>query len=88
MSDLAATNCQSSCNGGCGWTMGNGCNGSSLIWILFLLCFCGNGNSGWGGNDGCNSCDSLIWILLLLSFCGNGNSGFLGCGSCGNCGGC
>lgn len=80
MSDLAATNCQTTCNGGCGWSNGNGCGGSSIIWILLLLCCCGNG-SVFGGNDGCNSCDSLIWILLLLCFCGNGNSSScLGCG--------
>lgn len=82
MSDLAATNCQTSCGGGCGWSTNGGCNGSSLIWILLLLCFCGGGNNGCGRGDGGNSCDSLIWILLLLCFCGGGNnnSSCLGCG--------
>ena len=87
MSDLAATNCQTSCNTGCGWNMGSGCNGTSIIWILLLLCWCGNGSSGFGGNDGCNGCDSILWILLLLCWCGNGNGGNscgIGCG--GGCG--
>lgn len=79
MSDLAATNCQSSCDRDCGWNFCNGCNGTSIIWILFLLCFCGNG-SGFSGRDGCNSCDSLIWIIILLFLCGNDGSSHIGCG--------
>lgn len=77
MSDLAAANCQTSCDNSCGCNL---CNGNSIIWILLLLCLCGNGGSSFGRGGDCNSCDSLIWILILLSCCnGGGNSGF-GCG--------
>ena len=72
MSDLAATNCQSSCNGGCGLGFGN----NSFIWIILLLCCC-NGNS-WNGDEGCG-CESIIWIILLLCCC-NGNHGGFNCG--------
>ena len=62
MSDLVATNC------GCGGNDNNCC--SSIIWIILLLCLCGNSGSAFSG-DGCgcgggnNSC---IWIILLLLF--------------------
>ena len=76
MSDLAATNCQTSCNNGCG------CGNNSCLWIILLLLCCGNGTSSFGG-DGCG-CESLIWILLLLCFCGNNSNGCglnsIGCG--------
>ena len=63
MSDLAATNC--------GCDDRNGC--SSIIWILLLLCCCGNGHGFFGG-DGCgNGCDSIWIILLILCCCGNGH---------------
>lgn len=78
MSDLAATNCQTSCNNeGCGWGGNNSC-----IWILILLFFCGNGSSIFSRNDDCGcGCESIIWILILLSLCGNNSCGFnLGCG--------
>ena len=70
MSDLSATNC--GCNDG--WGCGN-----SIIWIILLLCCCGNGNSGFG-NNGCGGDNSCLWIILLLLFCGGG------CGN--NNGGC
>ena len=44
MSDLAATYC------GCGGNDGCGCQ--SILWILVLLCACGNNNGGFFGN-GC-----------------------------------
>lgn len=82
MSDLAATNC----GNGCGCGSSNDC--CSIIWIILLLsCFCGNGNSIFGGGDGCGN-NSCLWIILLLLFCGNGNSGFggNGCGCNFGCG--
>ncbi len=67
MSDLAATNC------GCGNDVGNGC--SSIIWIILLLCICGNnGNSGFN-NGGCGGDNGCLWIILLLLFCGGGCGG-------------
>lgn len=76
MSDLAATNCNTSCDRGSSWGWGN----NSCLWIIILLFLCG-GNSCWGNNDGCG-CDSIIWILILLCCCGNGRDS--GCGlSCG-----
>ena len=64
MSDLAATNC------GCGCEDRLGC--SSIIWILLLLCCCGNGSGFFGRGDGCgNGCESIWIILLILCCCGN-----------------
>lgn len=74
MSDLAATNC-----GGCNCNEG-GCG--SILWIILLLCCCGNGNSGFlGSNNGCGN-DSCLWIILLLFFCGGGCGNNNGCGFC------
>lgn len=79
MSDLAATNCNTSCNGCSNWGFG----GNSCLWIIILLFFCNNGSS-WNRDDGCGcgcGCDSIIWILILLSCCGNNSGNFgLGCG--------
>lgn len=67
MSDLAATNC----GGGCGCNEG-GCG--SIIWIILLLCCCGNGNSGlFGRNDGCGCGDNSCMLIILLLFCCGGN---------------
>ncbi|KSV58298.1 hypothetical protein [Acetivibrio ethanolgignens] len=70
MSDLAATNCGTSC----------GCNGgNNCLWILLLLFFCGNGRGIFGGNGcGCDGlfggdnddCCSWIIILILIFCCG------------------
>lgn len=57
------------CGFGCG-------NENSIIWIILLLCLCGNNNgcdNGWG--------DNWIWIILLLCCCGNNNS--IGNNNCG-----
>lgn len=93
MSDLAATNCgcgdDRSCGCGCGCENNNdnGCgimggfgsnNCCSILWIIILLCMCGNGNRGcsnWGGGDNC----CWIIIVLLLLCCGN-NGNDCGCG--------
>lgn len=72
MSDLSATHC--GCNDACSKpSCNNGCSG--IIWIIILLCICGNGNDGImggicgnGGNNNC--CDKC---------CDDGCSG--GCGS-------
>lgn len=73
MSDIAATNCGCECSGG-----NNGCG--NLIWILLIMCCCGNGcggcehsgscGCGFGGNNGCD----WIWIILLLNCCGGSRS--------------
>lgn len=57
---------------------GFGCGNESIIWILILLCCCGN-------NDGCNNWGdngSWLWILILLFCCGNNNNNSIG----NNCG--
>ena len=85
MSDLTATNC------GCGSSCGsNLLGGSSCIWIILILLFCGggcgNGIGGLiGGNNGCGcgcgseanngGCDCIIWIILILLLCGNNSTG-------------
>lgn len=61
------------CGFGCG-------NDNGIIWIILLLCLCGNnngcGNNGWGES-------SWIWIILLLCCCGNNNNSIgSGCSSC------
>ena len=60
----------------CGFGSGND---NGIIWIILLLCLCGNnngcGNNGWGES-------SWSWIILLLCCCNNGNSISNGCGSC------
>ena len=78
MSDLASTGC--GCGNDC--QENNGCN--SVLWIILLLCCCGNGNGCFGGNNG--GCDCL-WIIILLCCCGNGfgNNGGCGCGGNGLC---
>lgn len=62
------------CGFGCG-------NENGIIWILLLLCLCGN-----NGNSGCNSCgvadNNWIWIILLLCCCGNNGNQLGNCGSC------
>lgn len=69
MSDLAATNCGCGCEGGTSPSFNNGCN--SILWIIILLCCCGNswGNgcgNGCGGNGfGGDNCCLLVLILLL-----------------------
>lgn len=62
---------------------GFGCGGdSSCLWILILLCCCGNGIGGTSCGGGCGGgCgdSSWLWILILLCCCG-------GCGNqIGNC---
>ena len=70
MSDLVATNC------GCQQER-TGCGNNSIIWILLLLCFCGNNTGGSGlfnmGTGGCGCGDNnCMWIILLLLFCNGG----------------
>ena len=77
MSDLTATSC------GCGTNNNNGC-GCSILWIILLLSFCGNGN-GCGSSLFNGDSDCGCWIILLLLFCGNGlcgsnNNSGCGCG--------
>ena len=75
MSDLAATNCGCSSEGGC--------NGCSIIWILLLLSCCGG--CGCGNNN--NGCNSDCWLVLILLFCcGGWNNNGCGCGNSNNCG--
>ena len=60
------------CGFGCG-------NDNGIIWIIILLCLCGNNNGnscGWGDNS------SWIWIILLLCCCGNNNSIGNNCSTC------
>ena len=76
MSDLAATNCGCGCDESCGGGLSRGFFGgdcNSIIWILLLLCFCGNG-SCCDRDDRHGDCSCIIIILLLL--CGCGNHGF------------
>lgn len=66
MSDLAATNCGCDCDN----RVRGGFFGGNCIWIILLLCCCGDGFGGGFGGDGCgNGCD-WIWIILLLCCCG------------------
>ncbi len=77
MSDLTATNC------GCGCAETNGgscCN--TLIWLLLLSCFCGNGNNSCGGGCGFGG-DNCLWLILLLCCCGGNNGGIFGGNGCG-----
>lgn len=86
MSDLTATNCGCGCENSCEnrcenrSIFGNGNCGCSIIWIILLLCCCGNNGMGMGCDNGCgNGCgnNSCWWIILLLLFC----NGDCGCGS-------
>ncbi|MGN0134808.1 MAG: chorion class high-cysteine HCB protein 13 [Anaerotignum sp.] len=63
------------CGFGCG-------NESSIIWIIILLCLCGN-NDGCDNNWGDGNF-SWIWILILLCCCCGNNNNRIGnnCGSC------
>ena len=90
MSDLAATNCGCEERCGCGNGYGNSCgnngwgltNGNScncILWIIILMCCCGNNGCGNGcscSNSGDN-CWLIIVLLLLCGGCGNN-----GCGCC------
>lgn len=77
MSDLAATNCGSTC--GCGCESG-AVGGGNCMWLILILLFCGGcggnmgGGCGCGGNEG-SGCGSIIWIILILCLCGNGGFG-------------
>lgn len=75
MSDLAATNCQNSCDDRCDCG-----NFSNCFWLILILLFCCNGNGCGRGrcDDGCG-CESIIWLIILLSCCGNGNGFGFGC---------
>ena len=59
---------------------GFGGNENSIIWIILLLCLCGNGSNGCG-NNGWGDSSSWIWILILLCCCNHGNQ----IGSCSSC---
>ena len=78
MSDLAATNCgcDNGCgcgNNGCGLSLGNN-SCCSILWIIILLCLCGN--NGWGCNNGCGCGGDSCWIIIvLLLLCGNDGCG-------------
>lgn len=86
MSDLAATNCGCDDRCGCGQDDGCGCGGlmngfgggsscSCILWIIILLSFCGNGNSGFfGGHNGCGCADNSCLLIIILLLC---------CGGCG-----
>ena len=81
MSDLAATNCGCNndcgcgCNNGCGCGNDCGCgNGTSLfggsscnciLWIIILMCCCGN--NGCGNGCGCGNNDNC-WIIVFCFF--------------------
>lgn len=71
MSDISASHC------GCDRPQeNNGCGG--ILWLIILLCICGNGSSGSNGCGmnfcgGEGGCESIIWILILLSCCGGGS---------------
>lgn len=89
MSDLAATNCGCNndcgcgCNNGCGCGNDCGCgNGTSLfggsscnciLWIIILMCCCGN--NGCGNGCGCGNNDNCWIIVVLLLLCGNNGFG-------------
>lgn len=74
MSDLAATHCDNGLRGGndCSW----------LIFLILILCCCGNnGTNGFlGGRDDCNGSDNgcgfIFIILILLCCCGGNGFGF------------
>ncbi len=82
--DRPGCGCNNSCgcNGGCG--CGNGLsafgNGSCscILWIIILLCACGNNGFGCNNGCGCGNGDSC-WIIVIL---------LLLCGGCGNSCGC
>ncbi len=61
------------CGFGCG-------NESNIIWIILLLCLCGNNNSN--GCVGGTTDSNWIWILLLLCCCGGHNNQIGGCTTC------
>lgn len=64
------------CGFGCG-------NESSIIWIIILLCLCGNNNDGCGNGCWGDGNFSWIWILILLCCCGgNNNSIGSNCSTC------
>lgn len=68
--------CNGGCNNGCGNNWGLSCGNNSccnILWIIILLCLCGN--NGWGCNNGCGNGDSCWIILVLLLLCGNNGCG-------------
>ena len=82
MSDLAATNCgcgdeRCGCNNNCGCGNGNSLFGDNscncILWIICLMCLCGN--NGCGNGCGCNNGNDFCWIIIVL---------LLLCGGCGN----
>ena len=88
MSDLAATNCgcgdeRCGCNNNCGCGNGNSLFGDNscncILWIICLMCLCGN--NGCGNGCGCSNGNDSCWIIIvLLLLCGGcGNNG-CGCG--------
>jgi hypothetical protein len=56
-------------------------NNNSMIWILLLLCFCGNGfgDSGCGDRGGCGIGNDMLLPILLLCLCGGGFGKGFGC---------
>ncbi|HHT83727.1 MAG TPA: chorion class high-cysteine HCB protein 13 [Clostridiales bacterium] len=52
-------------NCGSGFCGNNCCE--CLIWLLLILCCCGNG-CGFGGFGG-HGCNCLIWLILILCCC-------------------
>lgn len=81
MSDLAATNCGCEDRGGCGCNSGWGLSGGNnsccnILWIIILLCLCGNNNCGCSnGCGGCGNGDNCWIIIVLLLLCGNNGCG-------------
>ncbi|MBQ8280992.1 MAG: chorion class high-cysteine HCB protein 13 [Lachnospiraceae bacterium] len=73
------------CLSGCPSGRNSVFGGSSCIWIIIILLFCGgcgnNGSFGSGCGDN-NDCSCIIWILLILCLCGGscGNNNSCGCG--------
>ena len=67
--------CNNGCNNGCGgWGLSCGNNSCcNILWIIILLCLCGN--NSWGCGNGCGNGDSCWIIIVLLLLCGNNGCG-------------
>lgn len=83
MSDLAATGCGCSGNGGILSGRGGNCSCNVLLWLLILSCACGGDRGGFfGGNglfgggcddgcgDGCGCGGNSLWIIILIALLG------------------
>lgn len=54
---------------------------NSMVWVLLLLCLCGNGSFGsdHDGRGDCGMGNNMLLPLLLLCLCGNGFDKGFGC---------